>query len=688
MAQVTGGGEMVVKPAETYGLGDEPRGDWPNPPQPRPPTSRPFDVRPEPRPIDRLAPGSDAHAHVLSYLLKRLEASERQMSNFYPRWKAIEIRDQAYINLQDWEQTLKEKNDRGSGPPKIVSIVIPYSFSVVSVIVTYLTHIFLGRKPTFQVGTYNGDLMENARAMEVKLQYDADHTRIARQLIQSFMDGQRYGVSAVLCRWQVEQAVRTVRYNQAIYSPFGEIVGYREQPQRERRVVYEGNAVEALDPYMFFPDPRVPMERVSRDGEFVFWRSFRGRHELLAREADGQFSWVKNVPTTLPRNEWSDGSESERGLRAYGYPAAAASYRMALDAGQNFSQIDQGTIEIIPHELGLGSSDRPEKWLFTIKDKAQIIQADPFVADHGRHPVAVGEPYSTGYTVGNLGITDITSQIQDGLSWLFNARMDNVRKGLNDMWLVDPSMIEMQDIKRPEPGKLIRLKRTAFGQDVRAAITQFPVSDVTQSHVRDMELLLTIGQQVTGISENLMGVQDSGGRKTATEVRQTGEAAVSRLAFQGRLLSSQQICDLTEMMTLNNQQHVSEPFYVSVVGKDGRKHSLFITPSMLTGDFYFPIHDGTLPIDRVALFDVWQKVLEVVLRDQGLRMSYDINKLFEHVADLGGAQGVASMRIQPASPGAIAQGAQAGNFVTPQDLAGSLGPGRRLLEGMGPQMGA
>ena len=202
--------------------------------------------------------------------------------------------------------------------------------------------------------------------------------------------------------------------------------------------------------------------------------------------------------------------------------------------GRDFMQVDQGTVEVIPKDLGLGDSTVPEKWLFTILNESQIVQAEPFLADHGRHPVCVVEPYSGGYSFGNLGLLDYLGGMQDLTSWFANSHIDNVRKVLNDMLVVDPSMIEMQDLKNPEPGKLIRLKRTAWGQDVRQAVQQLAVQDVTRAHINDMDTFNRISQQVAAINDNLMGIQAEGGRKTATEVRTSSESAVSRLAAQAR----------------------------------------------------------------------------------------------------------------------------------------------------------
>ena len=637
-------------------------------------------------PIERLSPRSPAHACVLEYLLRRIDTAEKAMQSFYSRWQANEKRMQAYIDLPDYDKFLKEMNDQGKVPSSI-PLVVPTVFATVSTIVTYLSHAFFGRKPIWQVSSYSSGASENARSMEIKLQYDSDHTRAIKALMQSFNDGQVYGVGVALALWKVKKSMRTVRVKNAQFDPFGTPLPSQDASYRQERVVYEGNEVLPIDPYMFFPDPRVPMTEVNKKGEFVFWRRMDAKHILLREEAEGNYKWVKEMSAPVPHSQYFD--YSSRALRAGGEGIAGYDYRNARTHIPPI-QVDQGTCEIIPAELGLGESEKPEKWLFTILNKSQIVQAEPFLCDHDMHPVSVAEPYTQGHCFGNLGITDYANSFQDVSSFLINSHMDNVKKSLNDMFLVDPSMIEMQDLKTPGPGKLIRLKRAAFGQDVRNAVQQFSVNDVTRGNIADLDVFSKISQIVTGVNENMMGAQDSGGRKTATEVRTSSEAAVSRLAYRSRLISAQFMVDLTEQMALNNIQFLSESFFISVLGKDGLERSIWISPEMLVGDYYFPVHDGTLPLDRVALLDVWREVMGVVLQDPQLRQTYDVTRMFEFVAELGGAKNLDGMRMsgggmpppQVRGEEEIDRGVGSGNMVPVGEFAGAGEAGRRLAEGI------
>ncbi len=274
---------------------------------------------------------------------------------------------------------------------------------------------------------------------------------------------------------------------------------------------------------------------------------------------------------------------------------------------------------------------------------------------------------------------DYLGPLQDLISWFINSHIDNVRKSLNDMFVVDPSMVELQDLKTPEPGKLIRLKRASFGMDVRQAISQLEVRDVTAGHVGDAQEIIRLGQLMSGVTDNLLGLQAEGGRKTATEVRTSNQAAASRLAAQARIISAQGITDLTKMMSLNNQQFLSTEFYIQVVGKEGLQRPLRITPDQLSGDFYYPVNDGTLPSDKIAAMDVWKELFLAMLQDPGLREQYNVGKVFEFIAELGGAKNIESFRIDVVPDDKVDNLAQSGNVVPIDQASRSLGSGQSPL---------
>lgn len=604
--------------------------------------------------IERLAPGSELHAKVLAYLNERIDMSERKMQQFYSRWQVNEMKYQAYIDLDDFDKILKNLNESGR-PSFAVNITVPYAFATINTIVTYLLHTFVGRKPIFQIGSSKAETAKSANMMEIVLQYNADKVRLVKLIYQFLMDSQIYGVGIFRTGWKNEKMMRTVWKDQAQTVTLGlPSQAMKKVKSRESRLVYSGNTVETIDPYMFLPDPRFPMQVVNKKGEFVFWKTFVGKHELQWMEGDGLLMWTRNVGEIKNSSRTMSEPQSNRALlsKGDGIPGRDTTH---TEKSTNIAESVQGTCIVIPNELGLGDGgpldDKPQRWIFNIINRTQICQAELFDNDHDMHPVAVAEPYSMGYGFGNPGMSDYLNPMQDLMSWFINSHVQNVKAALNNMWLVDPSKIEMQDLKEPGAGKLIRIKKSAYGQDPRTMLTQFPVADVTGGHVKDFQLLMGMTDAMSSITDNLRGLQDDGGRKTATEVRTAGEAAASRLAAQTRLVSAQAITDLTEQMTLNIQQYIEDEFYINIVGQEGIDNNIKISPEMLVGDFHYPVHDGTLPLDKVAMLDVWRQIYQGITADQTLRPQFDILAIFKFLAELGGAKNIDQFIVKPMAPG-------------------------------------
>ncbi|NJM09438.1 MAG: hypothetical protein HC883_00625 [Bdellovibrionaceae bacterium] len=72
---------------------------------------------------------------------------------------------------------------------------------------------------------------------------------------------------------------------------------------------------------------------------------------------------------------------------------------------------------------------------------------------------------------------------------------------------------------------------------------------------------------------------------------------------------------------------------------------------------YIP-HDGTLPLDRVAMLDVWKEILLGVAQQPLLAQNFDIKEIFKYTAELGGAKNIENFELQPTAPAGMPLTAQ------------------------------
>ena len=614
---------------------------------------------------DFIKPGSPTHDKLLQRVKAQLQESESKMSQFYNRWNMRELQYQAYVPVQDWEdkytKVCKDKK-LSSVKKQDANIVVPYAFSTIRTIVTYLATVFFARKPIFTVGANDPQWIQNARNMEALLQYNAEHSKLVMNGIQYLYNGEIYGLGVLKTAFATERQPRTTWVRDPISG--------QNIRTRTSTLVYQGNTVEVIDPFLFFPDPRVPMSQVNKKGEYVYWRSFVGKYTL--QKAGDTYAYLDNIGNLTP----GDSGDSLANVRANGDSLNNQYDFDSIDDGSPFVQVDEGTVEIIPSSIDLDLGDgfdneKPYKFLITLANKTQIIRFELYQADHSMHPVVVSEPYAIGSGFGNMGISDYLSPFQESISWFLNSHIFNVKGIVNNSFLYDPSMIEEKDLKSDVPGRCIRIKPKAFGVDVQTYFKQLAVTDTTSGHVADMQALMRLGNDLSAINDNVRGMQDSGGRKTATEIRATIEAVSSRLAFHAQYISASSFVDLAKQWSLNLQQFLSDDFQMAVLGEDGAA-PVTITPQGLCGDFLFPIHDGSLPLDKVALFDIWQTALQFAASNSQLAQTFDIPRIFEYVAKLGGADNINQFRMQAQAPEQIQAQVAQGNLVPLGSLGGGL----------------
>lgn len=623
------------------------------------------------RPIDLLVPGSDHHKYVLNYLLDRIKTSEDQMRNFYGRWQVAERKMQAYMTLPNYEQMLKNMNNN-SEPPAPAIIVFPYKYAVISTIVSYCLKVFCGKKPWFNLTCDSTEGANVVHYMETMVQRHLEACMGILRIYQALLDGELYGVGIIRNTWKTKfgrrRVVRqpTAAEQQAFTGSPGAMPGLVRD--HEDKIIWAGNDLQNIDPFMFFPDPNVPMNMVSEKGEYVFWREFVGKHILIMAQKLGQLHYVDAVEPLAGNkhdSEWFN--LSQRNVLTGGKSHAGEQYNTSYGANHNTYMVDQGSVEIIPAELGLGPEEYPIKYLFTVLNKEQIVQCEELDLDHGRHPVEVSEPYSLGYGFGQPAMGDYIGPIQDILSWFVASHIYNIRANLNNEFLFDPSKVNEDDMKHPQPGRRIRLKPLAYGTDVRTVFTQLQVSDVTRGHMSDLTTFKTIGDMVSHVNDAMRGVQSAGGRKTATEVRRTDENAFSFLGEHARLISQTNFTRLTEQMTLNIQQLQEPEFWIKVIGQQAfAQHG----PMLLTGDFTYPVHDGTLPLDRILSFDVWKEILLGMAQSPTLQMTHSFPKVFEYVCTLGGAPNISSFRLM--SDTEMDAAVKAGNMIQMREAAANV----------------
>lgn len=607
--------------------------------------------------IDKLGPDTDLGKEVLKKLNAAFSYSAQAMQENHPRWNWQELRIQAYIKLPEYKDLMQQLSTNNGAAPEPIKIVVPYSYATIHAAATYIYSILVGRRPVFPILPTRGTVQEKAQYMEQAIQSNFEISKGYEALWQLIWDALTYNVGIVRIGWNEEYGKRLEVRN-----------GERKMVEGLR---FAGNRLIPVDPYHFFPDPRVPMHQVNQRGDFVFWLTHQSEMTLYDRDYDGQLKYVKQACERMKskRDTGELGPVVDSNRRA----RIGANNTLLRPAGDvsRFLPVREGTVRLVPKQWKFGNSERSELWKFTFTQDV-IMQAQPLGMAHDRHPVAVAEPTSFGHEFGGLSYADFIGPFQDMISWLVNSRMENVRTTINNQFVVDPGRVEMQDLRQPAPGKAIRLKQAAIGSDVNEAIKQLVTMDVTGGHFNDMEMLRKLGDSTTGINDNMRGILSQGGRRSATEARMAMQAGASRLSQLAIRISSQTMDDICNQMIINVQQFMPDEMWIELSGDETlgpEGQSLLLKPDMIAGSFNYQISDGSLPYDKVAMLETWKEILVGIMQDPELRQRKDVVKIFDYIAVLGGAKNIKQFDKlqQPGfAPGQPPQGAIPAGPALPQ----------------------
>jgi len=591
-----------------------------------------------------LQPTSPTHAALLAKLNQRIQESSREMQKRHSSWKTIDRTLTAYIPTDEAEEKVKEADER-----KPISIVIPYSFATLETLLTYMVASFLD-EPIFRYEGMSPEDKFGAILLEKVIEVQTRRAKMAMYLHTTFRDGWAYGIGAAAPYWDKVYGKKTTIVDAGFLSAiFGSWMSTGKKKESKDAVLYEGNMLRNIDPYLLLLDPNVPVQNVQK-GEFIGWIETSNYIALLERERnDPSFfnvRYLSEMRGTAGRSQYNKAKESGREdhfFMSTGYSNTSTS---PIDLVYIY-------INLVPKEWGLSDMNYPEKWLFCVAADKYILSAKPLGLNHNMFPIAMCSPDFDGYSVTPISRLEVISGLQGTLDWLINSHIANVRKSINDMLVVDPSLININDLLDPGPGKLIRMRRAAWGRGVENAVKQLQVTDLTQNHIRDSAYITELIKTCSGSVDSVMGLARSGSeRVSAAESMGTRQSALSRLAKAAKVTSMMTMYDLAYMLASHTQQLMSQPLYISMTGRweddlraeYGDVTRKMVNPFDIVIDYDIIANDGSIPGegDVATMVQLFQSIVSNPL----LAGQFDIVRIFQRIARMSGVKDLSDFKAK------------------------------------------
>ena len=586
-----------------------------------------------------LVPGNAKHDKLRDLIMQRASLSATTMSTRHKAWNDIDFTLTSYIPVDEKEKSVKENDSR-----KPISIVFPYSYTVLETLLSFYVAAFL-QDPIFRYEGVGPHDVVGAILLEKLIAFQCIKNKVGLNLHTQARDAFSYGFGVVTPIWVTEYSKNTTTSKTPGFLGFGS----KEIVTTEDICTFEGNALENIDPYRYLPDVNVPIHEPQK-GEYVGWVSSTNLMTLLDNEKNCKDSSIFNVKYLKKLNGTKTnifvGDSSGRNVKT-----GLSSVHGVSNNVTNPVDVVKMFVKLIPKDFEIGDSEYPEMWYFEVAADSVIITAKNAGSISDLFPVSVIAPDYDGYSLSPISRIEILYGLQGVLDFMFNSHVANVRKAINDMIIYDPYLVNGDDLRNPAPGKLIRLRRPAWGRGVKDVATQLNVNDVTRGNIADSTWLVQWMDRISGADASMQGALRQGGpdRLTSTEFQGTQSGGINRLERMSRVIGMQGMQSIGTFFANHNKQMMQNDSYIKLAGDwqelllqeyagDIDRGRLKVSPEQLDINYNIIVRDGSIPGGNYS--SAWIQLYQILGGNPELAQNFDMVRIFTHIARNLGAKDV------------------------------------------------
>lgn len=553
--------------------------------------------------------------------------------------------DRDYLREKDFteEQRKAKAANRAGDVRKLQNIQVPMVLESVENGVGFLTNIFLLDYPMFKFGT-SPEYEEVALMWNTLVGEDQIHYGWAGQFNIAFRNGEKYNFAPIECDWERQTLYKAVN-------------GSGQNGTALEQVVWEGNCVEALDPYNTIYDPRVPIHRMHMEGEFGGWikqMTRVGVKRFLANLGDARLKNDKkafespnwdvsyftphiNYNVITRGNSWNDVN--------FNWVNWANNEAQNHIKYQNMYTVVKLYARIMPYEFGIRSprDQTPDIWKL-IAVNGVLVYAQPVPNAHDYLPIVIVQPNVDNLDHQTKSQAENQQPFQEMVSALWNAKLASSRRRTMDRMLYNPLLVDPDHINSPNPAAKIPLRPTAYGRKLEEAVFPIPYHDEnSQYFIQEANGVAEWGLRANGQNRVSVG-QFQKGNKLQDEFETTMANAGVRERSKAIMWETFGMFPIKTMLKSNYQQFTPS-------GKRynrAQEQTVNIDPVQLrqvTAEF--DVGDGLLPIQKLVKADVLNPAFQYLSADPAVGAEFNKGDMFAYLMQVQGVDKLAKFRKPP-----------------------------------------
>ncbi len=588
---------------------------------------------------------------LLTFLNGKLQRSRGIMGKEYKRWRRN-------LEVYTGQMPASEADYEAAEVGEPTSFVVPLTFAQVQTMVAFCFLLYQqnGKFYMFdEVGDEDAPLRELS---ETLLDGELKSNKWIGKLYQSLLDAARLGMTVTKEVWT----------RKTVWVPGDEEVqaingtNMYEMTGGDREVVkYEGNLVNVLSPFKFFPDPNMPLVRWD-EGSWVADEEEYTISYMRELERKGLITGTKFIERMSDKC-WSTRESNN-------------SFTMLADEQRNGTHTSEDDdfvcvlaehyVHLKPSKYGLGPEDYDVCYLVRVVNDERIVSIEKYGYIHDKFPHNVGIVSPDTCVNLSISLADTIDSIQEVVSYLVNSRVLGLRKSLARNLIIDPQMIDVASLENNSD--IILAKEGAGRMGMDKFFSQLTYRDTTSGNMAEAGDLQRLLQTVTGVNDNAMG-QVASGRRSATENRAANTGASARLRMTASILWESCYAPMGNKMLTNLRYGLSYEMFEKYVGKRSDLLALYdqFSPAdvaELIGARDVFAFDSTTSSERGFLAQSMQELLLAIMSNPQTAALYDMDKLMEEIYTLRGVKSrrfkLPQAAVPSGAPAIGAPGAQPG----------------------------
>jgi len=396
------------------------------------------------------------------------------------------------------------------------------------------------KEPIITIMARHPDFDENALSVQNLLEYQFDISNVLRKLIPVYKQAIMYGTGIVMYKWDTRLVERL--------SPYGLIEIEEGIPN-----------IEPVNVYDFFIDPNA-IE--INDARYIILRKVLSPFMIMDLEKDGVYDLNGEV--------FNIDDEEVMGLGIDDPPNRE---------NKQIEVLIYFTKDIIVHLI----------------DNRIIARVDENI--YNELPFIMGKYIDDPFLFYGIGVCELISDLQEELNLNRNQMYDQRDLTCNSMTLFDTTRV-----LKPEKNMENRAgKWVGIHGNPSDVIKQLVFPDTTQANLRDEQIIKNDMRNVSGSTELIRGISESGSSMTATEAQMKEERASNRFDLTFRSLANDLLVPIARNFIRMTRKFGSD--YVVAVNKymSDRRY-VTIRVENICGDYDYKIN-----VDANRSFEAYRR---------------------------------------------------------------------------------